>query len=113
VDEDWLALEHFERDLAHALAKPDAPWRDNDGRYEFWGNTVEELSKWYGYSEQYKQDQERRRSELVSRLALAVYGRATKRVGRNEACPCGSGRKFKKCCAGLNVAASLGVSARP
>jgi len=22
------------------------------------------------------------------------------RVGRNEACPCGSGRKFKSCCAG-------------
>jgi uncharacterized protein YecA (UPF0149 family) len=21
-------------------------------------------------------------------------------VGRNESCPCGSGRKFKRCCAG-------------
>jgi len=25
--------------------------------------------------------------------------RKTERVGRNEPCPCGSGRKFKKCCA--------------
>ncbi|MEM9593095.1 MAG: SEC-C metal-binding domain-containing protein [Acidobacteriota bacterium] len=24
--------------------------------------------------------------------------RATPKVGRNEPCPCGSGRKFKKCC---------------
>ena len=24
--------------------------------------------------------------------------RARGRVGRNEPCPCGSGRKFKKCC---------------
>jgi preprotein translocase subunit SecA len=27
--------------------------------------------------------------------------RATKKVGRNDPCPCGSGKKFKKCC-GLN-----------
>ncbi|MCA9583063.1 MAG: SEC-C domain-containing protein, partial [Myxococcales bacterium] len=24
--------------------------------------------------------------------------RATPKVGRNEACPCGSGKKFKRCC---------------
>jgi hypothetical protein len=26
------------------------------------------------------------------------YVRAAPRVGRNEPCPCGSGRKFKRCC---------------
>lgn len=26
------------------------------------------------------------------------YGNARTRVGRNEPCPCGSGKKFKKCC---------------
>lgn len=26
------------------------------------------------------------------------YTRATPKVGRNEPCPCGSGKKFKKCC---------------
>ena len=26
--------------------------------------------------------------------------RAESQVGRNDACPCGSGKKFKKCCAG-------------
>lgn len=24
--------------------------------------------------------------------------RASNRIGRNDPCPCGSGRKFKKCC---------------
>jgi len=24
--------------------------------------------------------------------------RATERIGRNEPCPCGSGKKYKKCC---------------
>jgi uncharacterized protein YecA (UPF0149 family) len=28
--------------------------------------------------------------------------RETPKVGRNDPCPCGSGRKFKKCC-GLNA----------
>ncbi|MDP6968290.1 MAG: SEC-C metal-binding domain-containing protein [Gammaproteobacteria bacterium] len=26
--------------------------------------------------------------------------RATPKVGRNDLCPCGNGRKFKKCCGG-------------
>jgi hypothetical protein len=25
--------------------------------------------------------------------------RATERIGRNQLCPCGSGKKYKKCCA--------------
>jgi uncharacterized protein len=27
-----------------------------------------------------------------------MYRRSTPKVGRNDACPCGSGRKFKHCC---------------
>jgi len=26
------------------------------------------------------------------------------KVGRNDPCPCGSGKKYKKCCAGSNLA---------
>ncbi|MBI4881137.1 MAG: SEC-C domain-containing protein [Planctomycetes bacterium] len=33
--------------------------------------------------------------------------RAAPTVGRNDPCPCGSGRKYKKCC-GANTAASQG-----
>lgn len=29
---------------------------------------------------------------------LAPIKRETPKVGRNDACPCGSGKKFKKCC---------------
>ena len=34
----------------------------------------------------------------VQKQAPAV--RAAPKVGRNDQCPCGSGKKFKKCCAG-------------
>jgi uncharacterized protein len=29
--------------------------------------------------------------------------RTASKVGRNEACPCGSGKKYKKCCGGVTV----------
>jgi len=31
-------------------------------------------------------------------LEKDTYRRPAARVGRNEPCPCGSGRKFKHCC---------------
>jgi hypothetical protein len=32
--------------------------------------------------------------------AIAPYVRAARKVGRNDPCPCGSGKKYKKCCLG-------------
>lgn len=28
--------------------------------------------------------------------------RKAPKIGRNEKCPCGSGKKYKKCCGGIN-----------
>jgi hypothetical protein len=39
--------------------------------------------------------------ELAGRIVSAARGsveRRTARVGRNDPCPCGSGKKYKKCC---------------
>jgi Protein of unknown function (DUF1186)/SEC-C motif len=36
---------------------------------------------------------------LSSEYTPAPVRRTTPKIGRNESCPCGSGRKFKKCCA--------------
>jgi len=48
------------------------------------------------------------RDEFIKRMVLhpsvkqlrrrPVHPDAVGRVGRNEPCPCGSGKKFKKCC---------------
>jgi preprotein translocase subunit SecA len=35
-------------------------------------------------------------------LSTVQTVRRSKKVGRNEPCPCGSGKKFKKCC-GMNA----------
>ena len=31
------------------------------------------------------------------------YKRAAPKIGRNEPCPCGSGKKYKKCCEGVSA----------
>ena len=36
-----------------------------------------------------------RRSQLGKRL---THERKKRKLGRNESCPCGSGRKYKHCC---------------
>ena len=38
--------------------------------------------------------------EIVHNSAQQTFRRDTPKIGRNEACPCGSGRKYKHCCLG-------------
>nr|MBK7063651.1 SEC-C domain-containing protein [Deltaproteobacteria bacterium] len=50
-------------------------------------------------------------AEATVRPAVA---RTAPKVGRNDACPCGSGKKYKKCCGAASVAmASTTVARRP
>lgn len=35
---------------------------------------------------------------LITDRQLEPYIRETRKIGRNEKCPCGSGKKYKKCC---------------
>jgi uncharacterized protein len=38
------------------------------------------------------------RQAVHERLLAATMRRSAPKVGRNDPCPCGSGKKFKKCC---------------
>jgi uncharacterized protein len=40
---------------------------------------------------------------LPVRKAKSTVRREEPKVGRNEPCPCGSGKKFKQCCGGQKV----------
>lgn len=44
---------------------------------------------------------EEKRKELYHAQKISGTVRKDKKVGRNEPCPCGSGKKYKKCC-GVN-----------
>ena len=102
IDSTWLGFEHFEQDLAHAVEHCGTASYMENREYALFGDTVEELSRWYGFSDQYEKDRERRSLEELWRLSSKPAARPVPKIGRNDPCHCGSGRKFKKCC--LNAA---------
>jgi hypothetical protein len=104
IDRQWLGFEHFERDLTHGIEHPGEPVRPGDDLLTPFGNVIEELSDWYGFSEERRKDRAKRQDDAWfdrDRAGLSLdgpYRNTLKGVGRNDPCPCGSGKKFKKCC---------------
>jgi hypothetical protein len=99
IDPQWIEFKSFVRDLERAITHPGQPRYPYDNEFTIFGDTIEELSCWYGFSEEYQ-----RRLKQISEdadLDLAVeqpYRNPLKGIGRNDRCPCGSGKKFKQCC---------------
>jgi hypothetical protein len=99
IDSHVLAFDHFEEDLGRGIERPGEPRRQDDHDDTLFGDTIEELSGWYCFSEQYDADQERwRREAEANRARSQRLENPFKGIGRNDPCPCGSGTKFKKCC---------------
>jgi hypothetical protein len=103
IDPSLLEYRHFLEDFRIAVEQPDAPFAQPD-EYALFSDTVEELSTWYCFSERYleaKKRSEKTGTELRRPMWGSHQGPAVnplKNVGRNDPCPCGSGKKFKKCC---------------
>src|SRR5215203_6051770 len=103
IDPMVMGSDDFRRDLERTLADPE---RMAGFEYDQIGpleDAIGELSGWYAFSDAAKRDQERRASSSGdARLAFADTPQSFvdpfKGVGRNDPCPCGSGKKFKKCC---------------
>jgi uncharacterized protein len=99
IDPTVMGYEHFREDLRRTLADPErmAGFRyDNIAPLE---DAVGELSRWYAFSDGAERDRARR--SQVTAFDPPPRGPAFnpyKHVGRNDPCPCGSGKKFKKCC---------------
>ncbi len=64
-------------------------------------DALSEISHWHCYSVKYRKQQWRRqRQTQIHDMAVNLH----RDVGRNDPCPCGSGKKYKKCCLGQAVA---------
>jgi uncharacterized protein len=105
VDPSIMDFEDFEADLrdasaAEARADPVgflagrdiAPLED----------AVAELSRWHAFAEEYRREKEREAARAASAPDAEEWPQPAvnpfRGVGRNDPCPCGSGKKFKKCC---------------
>jgi Protein of unknown function (DUF1186)/SEC-C motif len=101
IDSGWISYRHFERDLERAVQNPTEPGHEWDD-FTLFGDTIEELSTWYCFSEEYNEERERLRNAppapLFPLFASEPIRNPMRGVGRNDPCPCGSGKKYKKCC---------------
>jgi Protein of unknown function (DUF1186)/SEC-C motif len=95
IDPMSLSFEDFEEDLNATLQSPDAPEWYLKGHPSF-GDVVEKFSTWAFASESDQENDARATGHSLWNPEQAVN--PFKNVGRNDPCPCGSGKKFKKCC---------------
>lgn len=95
IGPETMAYEDFRSDLKHALAHPEAPWRSAPAnQFTLFGDTIEELSWWHAFSPEHLEQQASGSNPGLTERALNPF----RGVGRNDPCPCGSGKKFKRCC---------------
>ena len=110
VDESIIDWQYFKERCLHPDQPGCCPLLD---RFEpsAVADTVEEMRNWNCFSDQFRRDQETyaaRRAEYErkqaeheadweSRPSITVRNESP-RIGRNDPCPCGSGKKYKKCC---------------
>jgi len=95
--------EEFEAEIAENAKAQRPDWYD-EARYAPYGDPVEELASWHGFSEagirerQRQEEKQARREAIMAGEIQMPQTNPTRDVGRNDPCPCGSGKKFKKCC---------------
>jgi hypothetical protein len=100
VDPTSLSFEDFEEDLNATLQSPDAPAWFLERNRPF-NDVVEEFSTWPGSKEGEREEEQVTSGAPWSLWDGVINTPAVNRfrnVGRNDPCPCGSGKKFKKCC---------------
>lgn len=101
IDRHWLGFEDFHADVEWAARHPEMVRTSQGDEYTLFGDTVEELSRWHGFSDEARTGREPLLQEIEAEVAeTAPYHNPFRGVGRNDPCPCGSGKKFKKCCLG-------------
>ena len=95
IDPAWLTFEDFEEELQYSVDHPDAEPLNPDGDLTLFGDMVAEMSGWACF-------QPKTQTEDTPEWARDFLGMPVRdpmrNVGRNDPCPCGSGKKFKKCC---------------
>jgi hypothetical protein len=99
IERSLMGMEHFKADLRRAAEDPAAGFRD--AKVAPFTDAIGVLSSWYWFSEKRRED-ERRNAERALFADPArpqpLVPNPHHNIGRNDPCPCGSGKKFKKCC---------------
>ena len=101
VDPTVIDLEDVTSDFARGEDSALARLADNPHR-KLVHDTVKEFGSWYCFNKE--KDSERKRAKALAPAdpiwadVPAPYRRTAPKIGRNDPCPCASGKKYKKCC---------------
>jgi hypothetical protein len=110
IDPGWLTFRDFEEDLQYTVDHPDDEPLHADGDLSLFGDTVAEMSGW-AFSKPKASGNDKLERGLPASFGMS-HRDPLRKVGRNDPCPCGSGKKFKKCClTSASDALSAGVPA--
>jgi hypothetical protein len=78
-----------------------------DARSRRIGGTIDEMSRWAAFDPKSRREEEDAFEDVFDDGLQGQFSRWSpglpasnpfKGLGRNDPCPCGSGKKFKKCC---------------
>jgi hypothetical protein len=106
----WSEFHDFEKDLQKGIDDPEQLLQEAHGDYDAFCDTLEELSSYDddesleasedddpfddAFDESSRRDDDAPHSFPPVTTVINRY----RNIGRNDPCPCGSGKKFKKCC---------------
>jgi hypothetical protein len=99
IGEDIMSVEDFRQDFhaAKTAAEPLKAFRSTTSDPDILDDIEARLSSWYYFRPKEEQAKPRLPSSLPWQVSTTVHN-PYRNVGRNDPCPCGSGKKFKKCC---------------
>ena len=108
--EDLLNFGKKERELKEKNAGYTASFYEDDvekyflkGEKELWSYTKDWLSFYDENEIRKRQERWKKEDEEERRLLAAEEALLMPKIGRNDPCPCGSGKKYKKCCMGKEM----------
>jgi hypothetical protein len=93
----WLGNSFNRDDIDRAFARGDKPeWKCFDNPWRFYDpdEIQRRQNRWLSEA----REQEDKLYDLDDREPVVTYRREQPKIGRNSPCPCGSGKKYKKCC---------------
>jgi len=104
----WHGASFVREDIDRAFHKGDEPsWRRHDNPWEFYEPAqirrrqerwAKEDAKRESRQNDYQLSEDASAADGRGSIYVETFIRQEPKIGRNDSCPCGSGKKYKKCC---------------
>ena len=93
----WLVNSYNRNDIDRSFSRGSKPeWKRFDNPWRFYDpdEIKHRQQRWLKED----REQEQKRFDQGNWRPVKTYVREQPKIGRNDPCPCGSGKKYKKCC---------------